>query len=177
MRRDGIDWPMDEDGLPVYKLEELTKANGVEHGHAHDAMSDVHATVGMARLIKQHQPRLFEYYFNLRQKKKVRAMLEPYGAQLCVHVSGIYPRIRSGVAPIISIGRHPTNSNSILVVDLAEDIEPLLTMTPEEILRNSKKVLRQNYGSFLPFLVRLVWHEGNINHIGLRKLYWCAGRW
>ena len=41
-------------------------------------MADVHATVAMARLIKQHQPRLFEYYFNLRQKKKVRAMLEPY---------------------------------------------------------------------------------------------------
>ena len=133
LRRDGINWPEDEDGLPVYKLEELTKANGIEHGNAHDAMADVHATVAMARLIKQHQPRLFEYYFNLRQKKKVRALLEPYGAQLCVHVSGIYPRVRSGVAPIISIGRHPTNGNSILVVDLAEDVEPLLTMSPDEI--------------------------------------------
>ena len=133
LRREGVLWPEDENGLPVYKLEELTKANGIAHGHAHDAMSDVHATVAMARLIKQQQPKLFEYYFNLRQKKKVRSLLEPYGAQLCVHVSGIYPRQRSGVAPIVSVGRHPTNSNSILVVDLAQDIEPMLGMSPAEI--------------------------------------------
>ncbi len=133
LRRDGIVWPEDEEGLPVYKLEELARSNGIEHGHAHDAMSDVHATVAMARLIKQHQPKLFDYYFNLRQKKKVRALLEPYGAQMCIQVSGIYPRVRSGVAPIISLARHPTNSNSILVVDLGEDVEPLLDLSAEDI--------------------------------------------
>ena len=51
LRRDGIEWPEDEDGLPVYRLEVLTAANGIAHGHAHDAMSDVHATIGMARLL------------------------------------------------------------------------------------------------------------------------------
>ena len=54
---EGIEWPIDEDGLPVYKLEELTKLNGIDHGHAHDAMSDVHATVGLAKLIKTKQPK------------------------------------------------------------------------------------------------------------------------
>lgn len=133
LRRDGINWPEDEEGLPVYKLEELTKANGIDHGNAHDAMSDVHATLAIARLIKKKQPRLYDYYFNLRHKKNVRALLEPFGAQMCVQVSGIYPRHRSGVAPIVSIARHPTNSNSVLVVDLAEDVESLLDMTAEEI--------------------------------------------
>jgi len=133
LRRDGIEWPTDENGLPVYRLEELTKANGISHGQAHDAMSDVHATLGFARLIKQQQPKLFEYYFKLRQKKAVRAVLEPFGARLCVHVSAMYPRTRSGVGPIMSLGRHPGNSNSVVVVDLAEDIEPLLTLSPEQI--------------------------------------------
>ena len=133
LRRDGINWPVDEEGLPVYKLEELTKANGISHGQAHDAMSDVRATVGLAQLIRKQQPKLFEYYFNLRQKKQVRAMLEPYGARICVHVSGMYPRARFGVAPVTSVTRHPTNGNSIVVVDLAEDIEPLLNWSSEEI--------------------------------------------
>jgi len=133
LRREGIEWPEDEDGLPVYKLEELTKANGIEHGHAHDAMSDVRATVSMARLIKQRQPKLFDYYFNLRQKKAVRELLEPFGARLCVHVSAMYPRTRYGVGPIMSLARHPTNGNSVIVVDLAEDVEPLLNMSSEEI--------------------------------------------
>ncbi len=133
LRREGITWPKDDDGLPVYKLEELTKANGIEHGHAHDAMSDVRATVGMARLIKQQQPKLFDYYFKLRQKKAVRELLEPFGARLCVHVSALYPRTRYGVGPIMSLARHPTNGNSVIVVDLAEDVEPLLRMSSEEI--------------------------------------------
>lgn len=133
LRREGINWPVDEDGLPVYRLQELTKANDIAHGQAHDAMSDVHATLGMAKLIKTAQPKLFDYYFTLRQKKAVRALLEPVGTKLAVHVSALYPRHRSGVGPILSITRHPTNGNSIIVVDLGEDIEPLLQMSSEEI--------------------------------------------
>jgi exodeoxyribonuclease-1 len=134
LRRDDIEWPTDEDGLPVYKLERLTVANGIEHGQAHDALSDVRATVAFARLIRRQQPKLFEYYLGLRQRKQVRALLEPYGARLCVHVSGMYPRARYGIAPIISLGRHPTNSNSIIVADLGQDVESLIEW-PEERIR------------------------------------------
>ena len=133
LRREGIEWPQDEDGLPVYKLEELSKANGIEHGHAHDAMSDVYATLGMAKLIKEKQPKLFDYYFGLRGKKSVRAVMEPIGQKICVHVSGMYPRHRYGVGPILPLTVHPTNSNSIIVADLAEDVEDLLTDSPDEI--------------------------------------------
>ncbi len=131
LRREGIEWPMDEDGLPVYKLEVLTQANNIEHGQAHDALSDVYATIGMARLIRQQQPKLFEYYFSMRHKKAVRGLLDD--RQVRVHVSGMYPRARFGVAPILPVARHPTNGNSIIVADLAEDIEPLLDYSANEI--------------------------------------------
>jgi len=133
LRRDGIQWPTDEAGLPVYKLEHLTRANGIEHGQAHDALSDVRATLGLARLIRERQPRLFAYYLGCRQKKHVRALLEPYGARLCVHVSGMYPRERFGTAPIVSICRHPVNSNSVIVADLSRDVELLLHGSEDEI--------------------------------------------
>ncbi|MCZ6619123.1 MAG: exodeoxyribonuclease I [Gammaproteobacteria bacterium] len=134
LRRDGITWPVDEEGLPVYRLEALTRANGLEHGHAHDATSDVRATISLARLIKTQQPKLFDYYFRSRFKKQVKALLEPYGSRLCVHVSGMYPRARFGVAPIMSLCRHPTNSNSVIVADLGQDIESLVQW-PEQRIR------------------------------------------
>ena len=133
LRREGINWPKDDDGLPVYKLEELTKANDIEHGNAHDAMSDVRATLGLAKLIYDNHPKIFSYYFGLRNKKQVRAVLEPYGIQTCIHISGIYPRSRYGVAPVISLSRHPSNTNSIIVADLGCDIEPLISLSAEEI--------------------------------------------
>jgi exodeoxyribonuclease I len=133
LRRDGIEWPRDDEDLPVYRLEMLTRANGIEHGHAHDALSDVRATVALARLIKGRQPKLFDYYLGCRDKKRVRALLEPFGARLCVHVSGMYPRERYGTAPVVSVCRHPGNANSIIVADLSRDVELLLQGTEDEI--------------------------------------------
>ena len=133
LRRDGIRWPTDDEGLPVYRLELLTKANDLEHGQAHDAMSDVRATVALARLIRDCQPKLFDYYFNGRSKKQVKQLLEPFGARVCLHVSGMYPRSRYCAAPVVSLCRHPKNSNSIIVADLSEDVEPLIGWTDEQI--------------------------------------------
>ena len=133
LRRDGIVWPTNEEGRPTYRLEDMTRANGIEHGQAHDALSDVRATVAVARMIKQAQPRLYDYFFTHRRKKAIRGLLEPYGARLCVHVSGMYPRERYCTAPVMSICRHPTNSNSIIVVDLSRDVESLLQWSEDEI--------------------------------------------
>lgn len=133
LRRDGITWPVNEEGLPTYRLEDMTHANGLDHGQAHDALSDVRATVAVARMIKTAQPRLYDYYFNLRRKKAVRNLLEPYGGRLCLHVSGMYPREQFCSAPVVSLCRHPTNSNSIIVADLSHDVEPLLAWSEDEI--------------------------------------------
>lgn len=54
---EGIVWP-EEDGRVSLKLERLTHANGIEHGQAHDALSDVRATIALAR---SGQPRLYEF--------------------------------------------------------------------------------------------------------------------
>ena len=59
-RPEGIVWPKREDGTNSFRLEALTAANGIEHADAHDALSDVLATIEMARLIKQAQPRLYD---------------------------------------------------------------------------------------------------------------------
>ncbi len=36
-------------------------ANGLVHEAAHDALSDVRATIALARLIKSKQPRLWDF--------------------------------------------------------------------------------------------------------------------
>ncbi|RLA45884.1 MAG: exodeoxyribonuclease I, partial [Gammaproteobacteria bacterium] len=61
LRPAGIEWPLREDGLPSFRLEDLTSANGISHEAVHDALSDVHATIALARLVKERQPRLYDY--------------------------------------------------------------------------------------------------------------------
>jgi exodeoxyribonuclease-1 len=69
LRPDGIEWPLNEEGKPSFKLSDITKANGLMHDSPHDALSDVYATIAIARLIKEKQPKLFEYLLKLRNKK------------------------------------------------------------------------------------------------------------
>ncbi|MCV4932819.1 exodeoxyribonuclease I, partial [Escherichia coli] len=71
LRPDGIVWP-EQDGRVTLKLERLTAANGIDHGQAHDALSDVRATIALARLIREKQPKLYDYLFALRSKQKVQ---------------------------------------------------------------------------------------------------------
>ncbi|WP_166422887.1 exodeoxyribonuclease I [Paraglaciecola sp. 20A4] len=134
LRPNGIEWPLKEDGSPSFKLEDLSKANNIEHSSAHDAMSDVHATIGMAKLVKTAQPKLYDYLFNLRLKKNVIALLDTNNHTPLVHISSKLPAIQGCCTWIAPIAQHPTNKNAYIVVNLALDIQPLLTLSVEEII-------------------------------------------
>ncbi|MEN8260783.1 MAG: exodeoxyribonuclease I, partial [Pseudomonadota bacterium] len=77
LRPEGIEWPVYQDGRPSFRLDQLSVANGIEHASAHDALSDVYATIGLARTIKRAQPKLFDYVFLNRGKRQAGAMLDP----------------------------------------------------------------------------------------------------
>ena len=60
------------DGMPSFRLEKLTKANGIEHENAHDAMADVYATIAMAKLIKESSLNYFNSSLSIEVKRKLR---------------------------------------------------------------------------------------------------------
>ena len=133
LRPDGIEWPSHADGTPSFRLEQLTEANGILHEGAHDALTDVYATIELARLIKLRQPRLFDYLFRLRDKRRVAALLNLQAMQPVLHVSSMYPAERGCIAMVVPVAGHPTNKNGVIVYDLAHDPEPLLQLSVEEI--------------------------------------------
>lgn len=133
LRPEGIEWPHYEDGKPSMKLEHLTAANDIDHGMAHDALADVHATISMARLVKERQPRLYQYAYDHKDKKSAAALLNLKSPTPLLHVSSMIPSERSNLAIVLPLARHPTNSNGIIVYDLHSDPTPFLSLTPEEI--------------------------------------------
>ena len=123
LRPEGIEWPRHEDGRASFKLEHLTRANGLQHDSAHDALSDVRATVALARLLKTRQPRLWDFCLRLRSKS---AVLDEIGSAQAqgrpfLHVSGMYGSERGCLAVVWPLAPHPSNRNEIIVWDLAQD--------------------------------------------------------
>ncbi|WP_252176509.1 exodeoxyribonuclease I [Endozoicomonas sp. 4G] len=133
LRPEGIIWPKREDGLNSYRLEDLTEANGIDHGDAHDALSDVRATIAMARLIRDRQPKVFNFILNLRDKKSVSQQLNLTKKEAVVHVSGMFGAHRHCLAVVMPLAMHPVNRNGVVVYDLSVDPEVLMDLSVEEI--------------------------------------------
>ena len=128
LRPDGIHWPQ-QDGRTSLRLELLSKANGIDHGHAHEALSDVRATIALARLIRQQQPKLYDWLFLLRSKHKVMEQVRLL--QPLVHISGRFSAARSYLGVVLPLAWHPRNRNALIVCDLHQETLPLLTESAE----------------------------------------------
>ena len=130
LRPDGIEWPSHPDGRVSFRLEDLTRANGLAHEAAHDALSDVRATLGLARLIRARQPRLWDFCLSLRRKEAVVAQIEQAQRQgePFLHVSGRYGPQSGCVALVWPLAPHPTHRNEVIVWDLAQDPAELATL-------------------------------------------------
>lgn len=134
LRPDGITWRQRDDGKGTsFKLEHLAEDNGLREGMAHEALSDVRALIGLARKLKTAQPKLWEYALDLRDKKRALRMLDAFAMQPLLHVSQRFPASRLCAAPVIPLTRHPNIDNRVVVFDLAQDVEPLLALTAEQI--------------------------------------------
>ncbi|MBN8887987.1 MAG: exodeoxyribonuclease I [Rudaea sp.] len=133
LRPQGVQWPEKEPGVPSFKLEDLAAANHLSHERAHDALSDVQATIAFARLLRVRQPRLWQFYFDLRRKQRAFELLDYAHRAPVLHVSSRYPAERGCLAMIVPLAAHPTQNNGVIVYDLDVDPAPLLELDADEI--------------------------------------------
>ncbi len=131
LRPAGIKWPFALDGKPANRLELLASINKLEHSNAHDALSDVQATIDLARLIKDKQPDLFKYLLDSRDKKKVEALItkgEPF-----VYTTGRYSGGHLHTSAAIMFAPHP-QTGSALVYDLRHDPAEFMDLDVDELV-------------------------------------------
>jgi exodeoxyribonuclease-1 len=183
LRPEGIEWPRhtqgELSGRPSFKLEHLTAANGLAHDSAHDALSDVRATLALARLVRQHQPRLWDFCLKLRKKDAV--MAEIGAGRPFVHISGQYAVERGCLALVWPLAPHPTNKNEIIVWDLAADPRELATLDADSVRRRlftrQDELLAAGQGEQRLPIKTIHINKSPIVIGNLRTLGDAAGRW
>jgi len=126
-----LKWVYDENGKPIFKLDQLSLANGIEHANAHDALADVRATIAIAKIIKESQPQLFDYAFSLREKKTVERKIQLFEPML--HTSGMYPAEKSCTRLAVALAYHPEYNDRAIVFNLDQDPNLLLELEVEEL--------------------------------------------
>lgn len=155
LRPEGINWPENEDGIVSFRLELLTKANNIKHQGAHDAVSDVIATIELAKLIKQQQPKLYQFIFDLRRKQQVAKYFDLVKLTPLVHVSSKIPASQGCCTYIAPLSYHPSNKNAMICVNLNMDLSPLFELNAEQLAQRMY-TKRTELGDDLPVPLKLI---------------------
>ncbi len=168
LRPDGLEWPIRAPApgsdsavsTPSFKLEDLTRQNGIEHVGAHEALADVRATIALARMLKKAQPRLYDWALGLRDQKTALSLLDPVVGKPIVHTSSRIPALRGCTTLELPLVVLPNRPKSVVVFDLMADPGPLIEEAadviadlvftpvadlPEGILRLPLKVIHSNH--------------------------------
>ena len=132
LRPEGIEWPT-IDGRVSFKLEALSAANKLAHAKAHDALSDVEATIALAKLIKARQPQLYDHIFQMRLKSNVAQSIDVKRRKPFLHISSRFSSDHGCAALVVPLAFHPKNKNAVLVFNLAQDPTELIRLTAEDI--------------------------------------------
>ncbi|MEM0910009.1 MAG: exodeoxyribonuclease I [Pseudomonadota bacterium] len=134
LRPTSLNWCFTIDDVPSFKLEKLAEVNAIEHTNAHDALSDVHATISLAKKIKSHAPDLYEYYFSLRHKAEVARQIDVSQLTPALYISGRISPAQGCATWILPVCPHPNDKNSVIAIDLSKPLEPIFDIPVDALL-------------------------------------------
>lgn len=131
LRPEGIQWPYSSEGKPSARLEDMTKVNEIDHIDAHTADSDVAATISLAKLLHEKQPRMFDYLLSMRDKHAVSKLVS--GGTPFLYTSGRYASEHLKTTAVVSLGDHPEQAGTVIVYDLRYDPDELKNLDATEM--------------------------------------------
>ena len=166
--------------IPSFKLEELSIANGIIHENAHDALSDVRATIGIIKTIKEKDPEFFDKMFELRNKNNVNKWLADRENKPFVYMSPFFGKEDSSFGIMYKIADHPTNKNAVIAYNLRKNPDQFIKLNEEELQKaiysTKEELLEQNLERVglqvikvnqCPMLADLIDIKGRVQEFGL----------
>tara|TARA_B100001996_G_scaffold336594_1_gene287960 strand:- start:6636 stop:8057 length:1422 start_codon:yes stop_codon:yes gene_type:complete len=145
-----------------FKLEYLAQANNVEQKTAHDALSDVHATIGLAKLIKLKHPDYWNQCMSINNAEGFRNYLE---------TDDVFVRAPSHPShkytPISYLTYNPNNLKELAFFDLENNVEEYYDVRVQKIIsliENKNKIIKLMYINQSPIIL-------NSNYIKEAKIF------
>ncbi|MBB2156560.1 exodeoxyribonuclease I [Gluconacetobacter diazotrophicus] len=121
--------PVSEEGRRTFRLQQLAAANGLVHARAHDAMSDVLATIELCRLVHQRSPDLWQRFVRFSNKATVSDFVDAEDGFVLTEFYGG----QAYHAPVVCIGVDPDQANGRLCLSLYHDVGQLARMSDVEL--------------------------------------------
>ena len=165
-----IKTPTSDKGNAVFKLDELAPMNGIEHGNAHDAIGDVLATIGIAKIIADKAPAVWKASLMTTSKVEVNTIVE--NEKLFCFNEYFYGKARPYVVTFLCF--HP-KYNWPQCFDLKEDPQTYFEMSMEDLkaaMKKSPKIIRSVKNNKHPVIMNPKFGENfdGYKQLGMKKL-------
>ena len=165
-----IKTPTSDKGNAVFKLDELAPMNGIEHGNAHDAIGDVLATIGIAKIIADKAPAVWKASLMTTSKTEVNTIVE--NEKLFCFNEYFYGKARPYVVTFLCF--HP-KYNWPQCFDLKEDPQTYFEMSMEDLkaaMKKSPKIIRSVKNNKHPVIMNPKFGENfdGYKQLGMKKL-------
>jgi len=124
-----VNFPLNAKGNKSFKLDRIAPANGFDHQNAHEAMSDVEATIFMCRLVKNNAPEIWDNFCSNADKFRVLEFTK--GKHPYALIRSFFGKV--SVSPVATIDINPDNRNEIIVLNLLNCPVELSSLSDDEI--------------------------------------------
>ncbi|QCI24057.1 exodeoxyribonuclease I [Buchnera aphidicola (Macrosiphoniella sanborni)] len=154
-RPNSIKWPKNKLGFTSFKLSDITKENNILHKNAHDAVSDVYATIEIAKIIQKKEPKLFNFFFNIRKKNELQKLINIKKFTPMIYISSYFTAMRHNASIVLPIMYLKKNNNVLIAIDLLKDFEILINLFKRISLNDNLSIKDfSNFGIVLLHLNR-----------------------
>ena len=119
----------DDNGKITFKLDRFAPANGIEHSNAHDALSDVEATIGVCKLVKERCPDVWEAAMSTTSKQDVYQFIN----QDRIFCASRYFRGKEYSNALAFLAIDPTYQNYVYCFDLKTDPDLIFDLDRAEL--------------------------------------------
>ena len=151
---DCLSLPYADNGKITFKLDHLAPANGFAHDNAHDALSDVEATIHMCRLVRDGAGDLWNRFLRFTQKAAAAEFLEEAEPFFLTEFYFNRPKHM----PVLRIGQDSEQANVTVCFDLSHDLDSFRNLTDAQLLNRvagSPKPLRKIKANAAPTMTPL----------------------
>ena len=148
-----LDIPLNDKGRPSYKLENIAKNNGVEHISAHDALSDVYATIGVAKIIKDKAP---DYWNECMQIHSHKNLMEYLTTDEYFFSASEHAAANLSFKPISLLTVNPNNAKELAFFDLDNDPDKYCDSSVSGIIsliESKQKIIRLYQSNKSPIIL------------------------
>lgn len=121
--------PVGTDGRPTFRLEMVAFTNGIGHDRAHDAMSDVNATIELCRRVRDRAPELWQRFARFSKKATVADFVEAEDGFILTE----FFKNQAYHTPVVCIGRDPEQVNVRFCLELTSHPQRLALLSDVDL--------------------------------------------